>query len=354
MKILVTGTAGFIGFHLARTLIAQGHEVFSLDSVNDYYSQDLKYARLAALGFSKEAVDSEKIVTSTTAKQHQFWKVNLCDRESMLTFFQRFTFDAMVHLAAQAGVRYSLKNPWAYTQDNLLAFTNILEGARVQEVQHLVYASSSSVYGLNQKTPFATTDGTNHPVSLYAATKKSNELMAHSYSHLYQIPTTGLRFFTVYGPWGRPDMAPMIFLQAMLEKKPIQLFNNGEMWRDFTYIDTVIEGCCRVLTSPPGKNLAWDPHCPEPNISSAPYAVYNIGGEATVKLIDFVSMLESITGTKAEKINKPMPLGDVQATASDMQDFVAQFGALTPTTLETGLQQLAKWYHDYKSVQHVA
>lgn len=353
MRVLLTGTAGFIGFHLARALLAQGHEVFSLDNVNDYYSQDLKYARLAALGFDRKAVDSSHVQTSSLTGQHRFLKINLCQRDAMGAFFQTHAFDAIVHLAAQAGVRYSLKDPWAYAQDNVFAFTNILEGARTQSVKHLVYASSSSVYGLNQKTPFATTDGTNHPVSLYAATKKSNELMAHSYSHLYQIPTTGLRFFTVYGPWGRPDMAPMIFLRALLSQTPIELFNFGDMWRDFTYIDTVVEGCCRVLQGPPEATATWDGHNALPNQSSAPYAIYNIGGESTVKLLDFVETLEAVTGVQAQKILKPMPLGDVQMTAADMTDFTKRFGALPVVKLEHGLQQLTQWYRDFACLHHV-
>jgi UDP-glucuronate 4-epimerase len=353
MKILLTGSAGFIGFHLAKALLLQGYEVFSLDNVNDYYHPDLKYARLAALGFDRKAVDSCQVQISTVTDRHRFLKLDLCQREAMTAFFQSYSFDAIVHLAAQAGVRYSLKNPWAYAQDNVFAFTNILEGARTQGVQHLVYASSSSVYGLNQKTPFATTDGTNHPVSLYAATKKSNELMAHSYSHLYQIPTTGLRFFTVYGPWGRPDMAPMIFLRALHTQTSIELFNHGDMWRDFTYIDTVVEGCCRVLTTPPQATTTWDGHIAAPNQSSAPYAIYNIGGESTVKLLDFVSTLESVTGIAAHKILKPMPLGDVQMTAADMTDFTKKFGALPVVKLEHGLQQLAQWYRDYACLHHV-
>jgi len=343
MRVLLTGSAGFIGFHLVKKLLALGHEVFSVDCINHYYDPRLKYARLAALGLTQAQVESGQWVTSTSA-QHHFLKCNIHDRLAMQALFQQQSFDAIVHLAAQAGVRYSIENPLAYIDDNISGFANILEGARQQQVQHLVYASSSSVYGLNTTVPYQTHHSAEHPVSLYAATKKSNEMMAHAYSHLYQIPTTGLRFFTVYGPWGRPDMAPMLFLQAIMQQQPIKVFNHGHMQRDFTYIDTVVEGCARVLAQPPKANVNWPANQPTAEQSSAPFAIHNIGGESTVKLATFIQTLEQTLGRTAEKIFMDAPPGDVLSTHADMQAFNKAFGPLPSTPLAQGLAALYDWY----------
>ena len=348
MRILLTGTAGFIGFHLARRLVSEGYDVFSVDNVNAYYDVGLKYKRLQLLGFSRAEIDSCQRVCSKLAVNHQFIKLDLNNRSAMDELFSKYKFDVIVHLAAQAGVRYSLQNPLAYIDDNVGAFANILEGARAQQVQHLVYASSSSVYGLNQTHPYQTSQLACHPVSLYAATKKSSEMMAHAYSHLFQIPTTGLRFFTVYGPWGRPDMAPMLFLQSILASQSIDVFNHGNMYRDFTFIDTVVEGCYRVLKQPPLPDSAWDASQPVPNRSSAPYALYNIGGEQTVKLSDFIKTLETVAGKSAKKKYKNAPPGDVQSTEACMRDFYATFGSLDKVSLKDGLTALVDWYRSYQ------
>lgn len=350
MRILLTGTAGFIGFHLARRLVSEGYDVFSVDSLNAYYDVGLKYSRLQYLGFSRAQIDSCQWVCSELVANHQFIKLDLNDRPSMVALFSAQKFDMVVHLAAQAGVRYSLQNPLAYIDDNVGAFANILEGARAQKVQHLVYASSSSVYGLNQTHPYQTSQSACHPVSLYAATKKSSEMMAHAYSHLFQIPTTGLRFFTVYGPWGRPDMAPMLFLKSILTSQSIDVFNHGNMYRDFTFIDTVVEGCYRVLQQPPLPDSVWDASQPTPNRSSAPYALYNIGGEQTVKLSDFIETLENVVGKSAKKKYKNAPLGDVQSTEACMSDFYETFGSLDKVSLKDGLSALVDWYLSYQSL----
>jgi UDP-glucuronate 4-epimerase len=284
MKILVTGTAGFIGFHLANKLLKEGHEVTGLDCINDYYDIGLKYARLQQTGIAQESVEYNKPVTSFVNPAYRFIKLKLEDRDNLSTLFAGEKFDRICNLAAQAGVRYSLTNPYAYIDSNIVGFINILEACRHNNIQHLVYASSSSVYGLNEKIPFSEKDNVDHPISLYAATKKSNELMAHTYSHLFGLPTTGLRFFTVYGPWGRPDMALFIFTKAIMEGKPIQVFNNGEMERDFTYIDDIVDGIFRVLTGePPHENASWSGKKPDPSSSPAPYKIYNIGNSKPVK-----------------------------------------------------------------------
>jgi UDP-glucuronate 4-epimerase len=321
MKILVTGAAGFIGAATALRLLARGDTVFGLDNLNDYYAPSLKQSRLSAL---------------TPQTGFRFAHLDLADRDGMAKLFATEKFDRVVHLGAQAGVRYSLQNPHAYVDSNLVGFMNVLEGCRQHAVQHLVYASSSSVYGGNTKMPFAETDTVDYPVSLYAATKKANELMAHSYSHLYGIPTTGLRFFTVYGPWGRPDMAPILFTKAILAGDPIKVFNHGKMLRDFTYIDDIVEGVVRVLDK-----------AATPSATSAPYRIFNIGNHQPVPLLDFIACLESALGIEAQKIFLPMQDGDVPATYADMQALDGWVGFAPTTTIEAGVQQFVDWYRNY-------
>jgi len=347
MEVLLTGSAGFIGYHLAKHLIGLGHTVTSIDNINPYYSVDLKYARLQSLGFDRIAIDDGALVASSTSPDHQFIKMDLCDRELTREFFLGKRFDCFCHLAAQPGVRYSIENPMSYIDHNINAFANVLEGARHQKIGHFVFASSSSVYGLNAAHPYQTSHSTSHPASLYAATKKSNEMMAHAYSHLYGIPTTGLRFFTVYGPWGRPDMAPMLFLDAIVNDRPIKVFNQGEMFRDFTYIDTIVDGCARVLQNPAHADPFWRTGVPAPNTSSAPFALYNIGGESTVKLTDFIATLETVVGRKVQKNFLDMPPGDIVHTEACMDDFSTRFGELESVDLAVGLQNMFSWYRSH-------
>ena len=297
MKILVTGAAGFIGSYVCKRLLSR--EVVGLDNINSYYDVNLKYGRLGTLGIDKNTVDWYKFVQSNTSEQFRFVRINLEDKQAMRMLFANESFDKVVNLAAQAGVRYSIENPYAYVESNIDGFLNVLEGCRHYKVKHLVYASSSSVYGLNGKVPFSEKDSIAHPVSLYAATKKSNELMAHTYSHLYGIPSTGLRFFTVYGPWGRPDMSPFLFADAMLHGRPIKVFNNGDMLRDFTYIDDIIEGILRVIDHIPTSNQDWSAQNPDPSSSTAPYKIYNIGNSHPVKLMDFIQAIEGAIGHPA-------------------------------------------------------
>ncbi len=351
MKILVTGTAGFIGFHLAKKLLERGDEVVGLDNINDYYDVNLKYGRLHELGIEKEAIKENTLTVSTKYLKHKFVKLDLADREGMEKLFKEEKFDAVMHLAAQAGVRYSLENPHAYIDSNVVGFMNILEGCRHNEVKNLSYASSSSVYGLNQSQPFRTTDKTEHQVSLYAATKKSNEMMAHTYSHLYGIQTTGLRFFTVYGPWGRPDMAPMLFTDAILNDKPIKVFNNGEMSRDFTYIDDIVDGVIKVIDNPAQPNENWDPRDPEISTSSAPYRLYNIGNNAPLPLMEFIETLENALGKKAEKNFIPMQDGDVVSTYADVSGLVDNFNYKPDTKLIDGIDEFVKWYLSFFEIK---
>lgn len=333
--ILVTGVAGFIGFHVAQRLLARGEQVIGLDIVNDYYDVRLKEARLAQLA---------------NAGGHRFLKLNLADHAGMKTLFADHGIKRVVHLAAQAGVRYSLINPHAYTESNIEGFMNILEGCRHAKVDHLVYASSSSVYGGNTHMPFSIHDNVDHPVSLYAASKKANELMAHCYAHLYRIPCTGLRFFTVYGPWGRPDMALFIFTKAILEGKPIEVFNHGKMKRDFTYVDDIVEGIIRTLDHPATPNPAWNGEQPDPGTSSAPARVYNIGNHQPVELLHFIEVLENALGKKAEKKLMPLQPGDVPATYADIDDLANDVGFKPATPIEVGIPRFVKWYREfYKS-----
>lgn len=350
MKILVTGTAGFIGFHLANRLVARGDEVVGLDVINDYYDTKLKYDRLKAAGFSSEKIDYNTFVCSDLHANHRFIKIALEDSQALKALFAQEKFDAVCNLAAQAGVRYSLINPRAYIDSNVVGFMNILEACRHHNVQHLAYASSSSVYGLNEKMPFSTADNVDHPVSLYAASKKSNELMAHTYSHLFGLPTTGLRFFTVYGPWGRPDMALFLFTKAILEEKPIQVFNYGNMTRDFTYIDDIIEGVVRVIDHPPIGNAAWDAQKPDPSTSKAPYKIYNIGNQNPVKLLDFIEAIEQTIGKSASKELLPIQPGDVAITSADMSDLVKNLDYKPNTTVKTGIERFVNWYRAYYKV----
>jgi UDP-glucuronate 4-epimerase len=341
MKILVTGTAGFIGFHLVNKLIERGDEVVGIDNINDYYDVNLKYSRLRETGIEQAKIEYNKPVQSQKYEKYTFIQLDISDREKIEKLFIDYSFDAVCNLAAQAGVRYSIENPHAYIDSNIVGFTNILEGCRHSKVKHLVYASSSSVYGLNKKVPFSTDDNVDYPVSLYAATKKSNELMAHTYSHLYNIPSTGLRFFTVYGPWGRPDMAYFLFTRSILEGKKINVFNNGEMSRDFTYVDDIIEGVVRVIDNSP---KALDKRI---SMSKAPFKVYNIGNNAPVNLLKFIEIIEKKLGTIAEKEMLPMQSGDVYTTYADVSDLINMLDYKPNTDLSIGIGKFVEWYKFY-------
>jgi UDP-glucuronate 4-epimerase len=347
MKILLTGAAGFIGYHLVNQLIAEGFDVVGLDSINDYYSVTLKYDRLMATGIAKDDISYNKLIKSNSMSSYSFIKLELEDKENLDKLFIHQQFDMVVNLAAQAGVRYSITNPSAYINSNIVGFANLLECCRHHSIQHFVYASSSSVYGLNEVIPFTTNQTVDHPISLYAATKKSNELMAHVYSHLYGLPTTGLRFFTVYGPWGRPDMAMFLFTKAILDGQPIQVFNNGEMERDFTYIDDIVDGVLRVMKNPARGNRNWSGLDPDASSSKAPYQLYNIGNSMPVKLTDFIDAIENKLGKKAEKIMMPMQPGDVPKTYADVTDLKLKFGYKPITTIKQGVNNFIDWYVDY-------
>lgn len=333
--ILVTGAAGFIGFHLAHRLLKSGRNVVGLDSLDPYYDVRLKKDRLDILrGFPG----------------FEFQHIDMSDRKPMEELFRTHDFDVVVNLAAQAGVRHSLENPHVYIDSNVVGFLNILEGCRHHSVRHLVFASSSSVYGANGAIPFSVHDNVDHPVSLYAATKKANELMAHSYAHLYGLPCTGLRFFTVYGPWGRPDMALFIFTRAILEGNPIPVFNHGNMQRDFTYIDDIIEGTTRVLDRPPGPTEGWDRQIPDPGTSYAPYRVYNIGNDRSVRLMDFIETIEECLGKKATKDLMDIQPGDVPASRANIDDLARDFGFKPATSLKEGITNFIAWYREYYRV----
>jgi len=349
-KVLVTGTAGFIGFHLARKLVDKGFHVTGLDIINDYYDVDLKYNRLEEAGISRNDISYNQLVSSTKSDHYHFIQLQLEDRDALHELFANRDFDVVVNLAAQAGVRYSLTNPEAYIDCNITGFLNVLEACRHHPVNNLIYASSSSVYGLNKKMPFSVSSNVDHPVSLYAASKKSNELMAHTYSHLFGIPTIGLRFFTVYGPWGRPDMALFLFTKAILEDKPIQVFNHGNMERDFTYVDDIVGGIEKMILQPPGPDSDWDPSNPNPSASSAPYRIHNIGNSSPVKLTDFIEALESALGKKAEKVMMPIQPGDVEKTWAEVSSLKRDFGYNPGTPVETGIQRFVEWYRNYYQV----
>ena len=329
MKILVTGTAGFIGFHLAKKLLDQGHIVIGLDNINDYYDVNLKYGRLNELGIDKSNLEDNKSLQSSTYPNHKFIKANLEDAETLNKLFETEKFDAVCNLAAQAGVRYSIENPHAYISSNIVGFMNILEACRNYNVKNLSYASSSSVYGLNKEQPFKTTDQTDTPVSLYAATKKSNELMAHTYSHLYGIQTTGLRFFTVYGPWGRPDMAPMLFTDAILNDRAIKVFNHGKMSRDFTYVDDIVDGIVKVINNP------------------SPYNIYNIGNNSPVNLMEFIETIENALDKEATKNFMDIQPGDVESTFADVSGLIEDFDYKPETPLSHGVDEFVKWYREF-------
>ncbi|MBU0484157.1 MAG: NAD-dependent epimerase [Proteobacteria bacterium] len=331
-KVLITGGAGFIGFHLARRLLETGVRVVGIDNFNDYYDPALKHARLAQLA------DHDNF---------SHFKLDLADRSAMADLFATHRFDAVVNMAAQAGVRYSLENPHSYIDTNIVGFTNVLEGCRHSGVKHLVFASSSSVYGANTRMPFSVHDNVDHPVSLYAATKKSSELMAHAYSHLYGLPCTGLRFFTVYGPWGRPDMAYFLFTKAILAGEPINVFNHGKMKRDFTYIDDIVEGVIRVIHKLPQANPLWNGDSPDPATSYCPYRIYNIGNNNQVELLHYIEVLEECLGKKAKKNFMPMQNGDVPATYANVDDLVRDVGFKPDTTVEAGIRLFVDWYLDY-------
>ncbi|HFQ61687.1 MAG TPA: NAD-dependent epimerase [Epsilonproteobacteria bacterium] len=350
MKILVTGTAGFIGYHLAKKLLERGDEVVGIDNINNYYDVNLKYGRLKELGILEDEIKEDTLVTSKSFPKHKFMKLDLSDKERMNTLFEKEKFDAVCNLAAQAGVRYSLENPHAYIKSNVLGFLNILEGCRHHNVKNLAYASSSSVYGLNKSQPFKTSDKTEHQVSVYAATKKSNEMLAHTYSHLYGIQTTGLRFFTVYGPWGRPDMAPMLFTDAILNDRAIKVFNYGKMSRDFTYIDDIVEGIIKVIDNPAKKNENWNAKDPEIQSSSAPYHIYNIGNNAPVDLMEFIVTIENALGKVAEKNMLPMQPGDVESTYADTTELTQTFDYKPETSLGYGVSEFIKWYRDFYKI----
>ena len=332
MTILLTGAAGFIGMHVAERLLAAGHEVFGLDNLNDYYDVRLKEARLARL---------------RAHASFRFQKLDVADEEGMRTLFAKERFERVIHLAAQAGVRYSLQNPQAYVRSNLTGFVNVLEGCRHAKVVHFVYASSSSVYGGNTRLPFSEHDNVDHPVSLYAATKKSNELMAHTYSHLFGLPTTGLRFFTVYGPWGRPDMALFLFTRAILAGEPIDVFNHGRMQRDFTYIDDIAEGVVRASELIAQPSPAFDTAQPDPATSWAPYRLYNIGNHSPVNLMDYIEAIEVCLGKKAQKNFLPMQAGDVAATNADVSELQRAIAFTPCTTVEEGVRRFVDWYRSY-------
>lgn len=335
MQILVTGAAGFIGFHLSERLLNEGHQVIGIDSLNDYYDVTLKENRLAKL---------------TDRESFTFHKLDLADRDGIEQLFDRYEFESVINLGAQAGVRYSLQNPRAYLDSNIVGYGNILEGCRHHKVGHLVYASSSSVYGANTKIPFSVSDNVDRPISLYAATKKANELMAHTYSHLYQLPTTGLRFFTVYGPWGRPDMAPMLFTKAILSGKPIDVFNYGKMQRDFTYVDDIVEGIVKVMHKIPTPNPNLSESELSPATSKAPYRIYNIGNNQPIELMYFIEVLEKCLGIEAQKNILPIQPGDVPTTYADVSDLTRDVGFKPDTSIEVGVERFVDWYRAYYRV----
>lgn len=338
MKILVTGSAGFIGFFTAKVLLEKGHDVIGLDNINDYYDVNLKYSRLKELGINRNDAKVFNVKCASSANdKFSFFRMNLEDRDALPNLFKTEKFDVVCNLAAQAGVRYSLENPETYVDSNLVGFLNILECCRHNRIKHLVYASSSSVYGLNKKIPFSTDDNVDHPISLYAATKKSNELMGHTYSHLFQIPTTGLRFFTVYGPWGRPDMAMFLFTDAIVNDRPIKVFNHGKMERDFTYIDDIVEGVVRIIEKPISKRVD----------QKELYKVYNIGNNNSVKLLDFIKEIETNLDKEAEKNMLPIQPGDVERTWADVDELIKDYDYRPNTSIQYGVKSFVNWYKDY-------
>lgn len=350
MKVLVTGAAGFIGYHLVKQLLNRGDEVIGLDNINAYYDVGLKYGRLQETGIQQSDVAYNSIVYSSKFPHYQFIQLNLEDRDNLFALFREYQFERVCHLAAQAGVRYSLTHPYTYIDCNIVGFMNMLEACRHFPVEHLTYASSSSVYGLNRQMPFSTHHHVDHPISLYAASKKSNELMAHTYSYLFHIPTTGLRFFTVYGPWGRPDMALFKFTRAILEDQPIEVYNQGDMKRDFTYVDDIVEGVKRVIDQQAEPDALWDAENPDPASSSAPYRIYNIGNSQPVHLMDFIHSLEKKLGKEARKQFKPLQPGDVPQTWADVSDLVTELDYHPKTPVEEGIAHFVDWYTQFYKV----
>jgi UDP-glucuronate 4-epimerase len=350
-KILITGTAGFIGFHLANQLIHKGWDIIGLDTINDYYDPELKYSRLKYAGINKDDIAYNQVVKSNKYNNYSFIRLDLEDRDAIESLFENEKFDHVCHLAAQAGVRYSIENPYAYIDSNIYGFMNIIEGSRHHKVKHFTYASSSSVYGINEEMPLSTHKSVSHPISLYAASKRANELIAHSYAHLYHLPSTGLRFFTVYGPWGRPDMALFLFTKAIIEGKPIKLFNNGDMVRDFTYVDDIVEGVDRVINSIPEGDEEWSGINPDPANSKFPYKVYNIGNSSPIKLTEFVDAIENKLGKKAIKEYLPMQKGDVYKTFSDVSDLEKELNYKPQTSVEDGISNFIDWYLEYYQIK---
>ena len=350
MKILITGTAGFIGFHLANKLIARGDEVIGLDCINDYYDPNVKYGRLDYAGIDQKDIQYNKLTQSSKKANYRFIKLQLEDKDNLDNLFELEQFDSVCNLAAQAGVRYSIENPMAYIDSNVIGFINILESCRNHGVKNLSYASSSSVYGLNESYPFSTSDNVDHPMSIYAATKKSNELMAHTYSHLFGISTTGIRFFTVYGPWGRPDMALFLFTKAASEGRSIDVFNYGEMVRDFTYVDDIVEGVTRIIDNPAQTNSEWSGKQPDPSTSSSPHKIYNIGNNDPVKLMDFIEAIENALGKKIQKNMMPLQAGDVPATYANVDDLVRDLDYKPSTSVQKGIDNFVTWYREFFKV----
>lgn len=347
MKILLTGSAGFIGAHVTLKLLKEGNTVVGVDSINDYYDPSLKFARLNQLGISDKAKVFGEKINSHIWPEFSFIRMDIADKEAMKNLFHENSFDAVVHLAAQPGVRYSISHPQAYVESNINGFLNILEGCRETKIGHLVFASSSSVYGLNGEIPFTEKQNIAHPVSLYAATKKSNELMAHAYSYIFRIPTTGLRFFTVYGPWGRPDMSPFLFIDGILNEKPIKVFNNGDMLRDFTYIDDIVESVCRIIKVVPQPDENWDPVKADPSYSSAPYRIYNVGNQNPTRLLDYISEIENVLGKEAIKEMLPMQPGDVYQTYADSSALAKAIGFSPNVSIKDGISKTVEWFLDY-------
>lgn len=350
MKICITGTGGFIGYHLAKKMLERGDSVIGIDNINSYYDVNLKYSRLENSGVSTDSIEYNKLIQSNKYNGYQFIQLNLEDKNNLEKVFKENKVDAVCNLAAQAGVRYSLKNPDVYISSNITGFLNVLESVRSRGIKNLTYASSSSVYGLNETKPFSVSHNVDHPVSLYAASKKANELMAHSYSHLYNIPTTGFRFFTVYGPWGRPDMALFKFVKNILQNKPIDVYNHGNMKRDFTYIDDIVEGIVKVIDKPAVGNNAWSGTSPDPASSCAPYRIYNIGNGKPVGLMDFISCIEKKLGKKAKCNKLPMQPGDVPETFADTEALQRDYGYSPATGIEYGIENFVSWYRDYFDV----
>jgi len=346
-KVLVTGTAGFIGFHLTKRFVDEDFEVIGLDIINDYYDVNLKYARLEELGVSRKKIKVGELVKSSTHSNLKFLKIDIADHDSIVEFMMSESFDYVVNLAAQAGVRYSIENPRAYTHSNIDGFLSILEGARLSKVKHLVYASTSSAYGLNTTMPLSEKMPTEHPMALYAATKKANEMFAHSYSHLFNLPTSGLRFFTVYGPWGRPDMALFLFAEALRKGEKINVFNHGNMIRDFTYVNDIVESILRLVVKPPSKNKNWNSDIPRIDTSSAPYRIFNIGNGSPVKLMDYIEALEDSLNIKGDYNMMDIQPGDVPATHADTSSLEEYIGFRPNTSTKDGVKRFVEWYNSY-------